>query len=296
MDHLLPVAEEALERAGVVGVIPTPLRTVGESGGIRDVVDIGSLSQAVTVARPGLLRRVLGAYIFREETAFVDLSQARGRARFTEAHEIGHKIIPWHEAAYYLDDNEKLFKETKDLLEEEANAVASFLIFQGRTFGPRALEYETSIKTPILLSDLYGASIHATIRYYVKSHTQPLALALAGRIVRPDGSLPVYLAAETESFRREFGAFAVSFPNASLYVDGQNAGPLAPLVLEAMKSVEPAREVLRVPNLAGTVKVVQAEAFFNQHSVFVMLSPKRIVRMGRRVRIQPASRGLQVAS
>jgi hypothetical protein len=67
-----------------------------------------------------------------------------------------HKLIPWHEASYQLDDENGLFRETEVLLEVEANLAAALLIFQGRCFHDRALDYENSIKTPILLADQFG--------------------------------------------------------------------------------------------------------------------------------------------
>ena len=66
------------------------------------------------------MRRILGVLLHRERVAFVDLSQCEPRARLTEAHEIGHQIIPWHQAAFQLDDEERLLGNTCDQLETEA--------------------------------------------------------------------------------------------------------------------------------------------------------------------------------
>ena len=84
------------------------------------------------------MKRILGALLHRERIALVDLSQAEPRARLTEAHEIGHGIIPWHEAAFQLDDKERLLGATRDRLEQGAYLAGGHLIFQGLHFWKRA--------------------------------------------------------------------------------------------------------------------------------------------------------------
>jgi hypothetical protein len=116
------------------------------------MVDISHLPGEVAARKPAALKRILGALLYRERVALVDRSQCQPRVRLTEAHEIGHKIIPWHEAAFQLDDEERLLGMTRDQLEEEAYLAGGHLIFQGLRFHERALDYKTSISTPISLA------------------------------------------------------------------------------------------------------------------------------------------------
>jgi hypothetical protein len=69
--------------------------------------------------------------------ALVDRSQREPRVRLTKAHEIGHEIIPWHEAAFRLDDEERLLGMTRDQLEDEAYLTGGHPIFQGQRFHER---------------------------------------------------------------------------------------------------------------------------------------------------------------
>ena len=121
--------------------------------------------------------------------------------RLTEAHEIGHQIIPWHEAAFQLDDEERLLGRTRDQLEREAYLACGHLIFQGAHFWRRALDYQVSIGTPVALAPEYGASLHATIRYYVLHHPDPVAVLVAGRYLSSNGSVPVWGSVDSPSFQ-----------------------------------------------------------------------------------------------
>ena len=175
------LSETVLQAADVIDVLPTPLDQVAKVAGIAEVVNIGDLPDELVTARPKSWRRILGAYLYRAETAFVDLSQPIGRQRFIFAHETGHKIVPWHARAFHLDNETCIFRDANEELEEEASFAASLLMFQGARFHARALDYETSLQAPISLADQYGASFHASIRFYVEHHPEPVALIVAGR-------------------------------------------------------------------------------------------------------------------
>ena len=92
----------------MTGIIPTPLDVVAKAAGITEIIDISQLPRDIEARKPPALKRILGALLHREHVALVDLSQPEPRARLTEAHEIGHKVIPWHQAAFQLDDEERL--------------------------------------------------------------------------------------------------------------------------------------------------------------------------------------------
>ena len=100
--QILAVAEQALVKAEAIDVLPTPLDTVGEVSGMLDLLDIAQVPEAVKSSRWSVLRRIIGAYIFQSETAFVDLSQPKGRQRFTQAHEIGHNFGAPHDAVHLV--------------------------------------------------------------------------------------------------------------------------------------------------------------------------------------------------
>lgn len=273
------LVERALRDAGVVDVFPTPLEELQRVIGIEQVVDMAALPESIAAKKPSRWKRILGALLYREKTIFVDFSQGEERSNFTEAHETAHQLIPWHEDSFILDHEGTLFREVKAGLEDEANYCAAALIFQNGRFHRRALEHERSISTPILLAPEYRASLHATIRHYVEGHPEPLALLIAGRF-ETNGALPIWHAIESDTFREKFGALNRFFPGRRL----DHPPSLLEAVGEAMKSsVRPPSCRIKVRDLRGDHRPFTAEAFFNQHCVFVMIAPHARVRTGRRV-------------
>jgi hypothetical protein len=280
--QIFGVAQQALKRAGLYGVIPTPLDAVAEAIGVAEVIDIGQLPEDLVVSKPSALKKILGAYLYQAETAFVDFSQPEGRARFIQSHELGHRVVPWHEGAY-LDDERRLFRETEDLLELEANFAGAHLIFQGQPFFERALDFPVSLKTPLLLADRFKASLHATIRYYVEHHPDPIAGLIAGQYTRMDGTVPIFLALESLSFRKRFGPIAARFPTGSLPLNGSKA--LGPLLVDARDVVEVAAKPVMLLDRNRDRQRCVAEAFFNQRCYFLMFAPASRLRSGRRIRV-----------
>src|SRR6266511_2921347 len=94
--QIAALVESAIVAAGVDGTFPTPLEEVSGAAGVSELVNIGELPDDLRLAKPRALRRILGAYLYRTDTAFIDLNQPMGRKRFIQAHETGHKLIPWH--------------------------------------------------------------------------------------------------------------------------------------------------------------------------------------------------------
>jgi hypothetical protein len=224
---------------------------------------------ALTTA--GAWKRILGALVSRERLAFVDLSQAEPWARLTHGHEIGHRILPWHEGAFRLDNHEHLRGMTRDRLELEAYLAGGHLLFQGRRFTEHALGYQVSIKTPTALAADYAASMHATIRYYAMHMLDPVAVVIAGRYW-PATSVPVWGSVESPSFLAQFGRLAERMPQ-SLQVAGGHARPLGDIAHTAMTRTEVAAKEIAILDLRGERRHFVAEAFFK---------PAQLVRHGHR--------------
>jgi transcriptional regulator with XRE-family HTH domain len=279
------VAERALEWAGAVEVLPTPLDELAKAAGILEIRDAAAIPEEIATKKPPVWKRILGAIVFPEKTIYVDRkNQLDARANFTEAHEIAHSLLPWHEAVYRFDDERQLFFDSRDELELEANYAAAHMIFQGRRYHERALQNEVSIATPIDLAHHYGASLHASIRYYVEGHPDPVAVLVAGRYTQFNGTLPIWTSFESESFRERFGRFVDQLPGAALPVTDPTStlGRIAAGVLETPGVVSDTTTLL---DLNGDAKRFRAEAFFNQYSVFMFVSPRSRAKLGRRTQV-----------
>jgi len=268
-----------------VGVVPTPLHAVTEAVGLAPIVDIGQLPPDIAAKKPWAWKRILGALVYRERLAFVDLSQPEPRARLTHGHEIGHRILPWHEGAFQLDGHENLLGMTRERLELEAYLAGGHLLFQGRHFTDQALGYQVSIKTPIALAGDYAASMHATIRYYVVHMPDPVAVLIAGRY-QPATSVPVWDSIESPSFLVQFGRLAERIPQGRLQIARGHAKPLGDIANAAITGTQVASKEMIIPDLRGDRRHFVAEAFFNHHNLFVMVTERRATRYGRRIRVQ----------
>ena len=244
------IVEAALTRSGALGVRPTPLAAVRELAGLE------------VVEASGLRPEVLGAVWLEERALFVDRGQSAPRRRFTEAHELMHALCPWHEAVLRLDTAAELFGPARHALEAEANAGAAMLIFQGSSFIAEATASPPSLAAVRTLAERYGASLHATLRHYVHSHPDPLAMLTVGRFPRKDGSLPVWHRLESPGARRA-GPLA-----SGLGDDGLAPGSaLRELVETARRSSAPPSARI----LSGGQRML-AEAHYNRHAFLVLLA------------------------
>jgi hypothetical protein len=263
-DRVERIAEAALEQAGVVGVLPTPLEALHPVAGIRAVEQMPALPDRVRT--PG--RDLLGALWFEERAIFLEASQSAPRRRFTEAHELMHALCPWHEAVLREDTRDELFRATRDQIEAEANLGAAMLLFQGRHFARRVARERPSIGAPLALAKEYGASAHAALHHYVLTHAAALALLVVGRFPRRDGSLPVWRSVESRRYLRRFDRAAAATPQGLL-----PGSPLRELVEAARRSSEPPAARLPWADPHGRVRRVLAHAHDNRHAFLVLVHP-----------------------
>jgi transcriptional regulator with XRE-family HTH domain len=266
------MADQALQLSGATGEVPTPLEKVARVVGVEAWRPIAELPDAMLPNdRPMLRADVLGAAVFGAREIYVNLEQMGRRVRFTQAHEIAHLLLPWHEHHVLVDDEQRLFIGTDEEIEEEANWAAAHLIFQGKRFFARAAEKPASLTTPMELADKYDASMHATIRYYAEHHPDQVAVLIAGRYPQYDGTLPIWRSIQSAPFAAEFGAFGDHVGSLVIDADSGTFGRLARLALQRT-SPDPPRDTVTLTDLHGDGRRFVVEAFFNGYSVFVFVA------------------------
>lgn len=278
------LAEDALRRAEVVGVFPTPMEAVQRAAGVRERIDINELPPELKAQKPRAWKRILGALWFGERTVFIDTSEPEPRQLFTDGHEAMHAICEWHGEALKLDNEDSLFREVRAQIEAEANFGAGHLIFQGGRFHRRALEDQVSIRTPMVLAREYGASRHAALHHYVDEHPDTVGLLVAGRYPYCDGTLPIWRSVESREFLRRFGRLRHLLPDGRLVIN-DNSAPLAEVIQASRTALDPPSTVVGIPDGDGSKIPFVAEAFFNGHCHFVFVAERVARRFGRRVRL-----------
>lgn len=141
-----------------------------------------------------------------------------------------------------------------------------------------------SIGTPVALAPEYGASLHAAIRYYVLHHPDPVAVLVAGRYQNSAGSVPVWESVDSPSFLARFGMLADRLAG-HLIIAGGEGQPLGDIAMKAMSGGEVAAKDVVIPDITGERCPFIAEALYNGHNLFVMVTGKKAARFGRRVRV-----------
>jgi hypothetical protein len=289
--HVARYARGALEEAGALGKIPTPLDDVAAALDLsrpEDLFDLADVPLGLAARMQRLAGRVVGVFAVRERVVYLDFAQPLPQQRFTHGHEIGHRALRWHDGAYYCDNESTLHPDTHDELEAEANAFSAELLFNLGAFTDQAHASRPGLAPALELADTFGTSRHSAIRRYVEDAPRPCALLILGKYpVHPGGqlSLKVLHGLESDPFRRRYGSIAGCLPETFAVRDWQ----LARDALTALRSstITPvlSGELMTTDSRRGTVKL-DYELYSNTHRVFVLLIPHRRLMIGRQVRAE----------
>ncbi|WP_031552608.1 hypothetical protein [Parvularcula oceani] len=120
------------------------------------------------LARPTLLLDAVrkldlkALYIPDQRRIMIDGSQPVLKHRWSEAHEIGHSILPWHDGAMLGDDRQTLLPACHAQLEAEANLAAAKLLFLRDRFDETCRAYAPSIASVKALKPLFGNTYATT--------------------------------------------------------------------------------------------------------------------------------------
>jgi hypothetical protein len=292
-DEIRRYARGALAAADALATVPTPLDDVTEAVGLRSVQDLFALGEDAPPGIRDAVRRlrgkVAGALALTERTVYLDVGLTPGRRRFTHAHELGHQALPWHADAYLADDRHTLSPDTRDLLEQEANAFSAELLFGLDRFTEQADSNAPGIAGPLALGQQYATSGHAALRRYAERSRRALALLALGRFpVTAGGQAALKVirsqCVESQAFRDRWGRLADLVPDRL---------PLAgnPAVQAAARLDRTTADSLTL-TLADTrcgATTFQAEVLDNGRLRLVLLYQRKRLN-GPRLRLAPAVR------
>lgn len=277
-DHVSRYALRALDSAGALGVIPTPLEQVAAALGLppaENLFDDDDIPPELATRLRRLCGRIRGALSIGDRKIFIGQEQGLPEARFAHGHEIGHGGgLPWHPDAYSGDGGRILTPGSHDELEAEASSFSADLLFSMDTFTAQAHSGTLGLATPLELAATYQASRHASIRRYVEDSPRPCALLILGRDpVVHDGrqALTVLQSIESASFRDAHGPIAQCFPS-ELRLDQWSFVSDA---YEAMGDVGsgPIRLGELMSHTSRGKTNMRYELFFNSYRFFVFLIP-----------------------
>lgn len=169
---------------GLVDLVVNRLRVAGEQ--------IFRRPKLLTEAIRSLSLKAL--YLPDHKRILLDKSLPPIKHRWNEAHEIGHSIIPWHDAV--MGDNLRtLSADCREEVEAEANFAAARLLFLRDRFTEQARSSHPSISLIRSLRDTFGNTLSTTLYHFVETagYEVPLLGMISNHphpLRRPDGFDP----------------------------------------------------------------------------------------------------------
>lgn len=283
-DEVRQAAREALLKAGVVGILPTPVDRILEAAKVSVVpivLDEGYLDRlrrtAETAGKALLsaISKVWGVFDPKARVAFIDPDTPKEKLPFLKLHEGGHAVLPWQSVFGLFEDCRKtLDQDVKAQFEREANVFASEVLFQLDQFAADARDLTFGIKAPLNLAKRYGASVYATVRRYVSCSDRICAVVVLNPPELAEGI------GHRSQLRRVVSspAFEVRFPNfpwPSVVTPDDPIGALVPYG----RMTGPRTLVLT--DADGERHAFVGEAFKTPHQTFILLVAE--TTLGRRL-------------
>ena len=271
-------AERALQQAGALGVLPTPIDEIMRVARVQEIEEdihnpsfiakiVGKAQKAGQVIKRAL-SKVMGLFHASEGLIFIDRTLMVVRQRFVRLHESAHGFLPWQRPMYALvqDCEHALDPDTADLFDREANTFASEVLFQLDTFRDQAEERPFGIFTPVNLAKQYNASAYAAIRQYVSKNHRTCAVFVLN-MPEFDGvagfRATLRRVVASDSFK---GMFA-NRPWAEVYTPDDDIGRLVPIGGKRGSG----KRHLGLTDDNGTLHDCIAESFCSGHQVFVLV-------------------------
>lgn len=282
-EELESLANGLLKRAGVYGILPTPLEALYEHSGVTCVNELPekeafmkTLGKAAKARFEDTLRSIRGIADLRDEVVYIHQDQTDVQGRFARSHEISHQTIPWHDTTdSYIDTSFELSPDIEEEFEREANYMGAELIFQCDHFRRMALDYKANISSALLLADEHGASYHSTIWKLVEVQDEKICVAQYYPVKKDDPTQGLRLEKIVGSYNfnkkiADIELPKIIAPNHDWYI--------------AVKSREVSNDSIRL-NVDGQLRTFEWSAWFNTYTLFVMLRDKPILhRIGRILR------------
>lgn len=268
---------DALSKTGSLGVYPTPVDKILRYSELRvdTKVDLARIpknffAKSELLIRSGLAK-VRGVLDRREKIIYLDLNQLEQKQRFVKLHEAGHELLTWQNKLHdFLDDDETLDPDIKELFEAEANFFASASLFQLSIFGDKMREYPLEISSAIQLAKTFGSSIHASLRRYVETNKKKCALLVLnkGENVFSLPTLRNYF--QSESFTNSIGE--LDWKDQLTY-----DSPFVQDYLSNRRFYQSSFDKI----IEGKPTQFNYHYFFNKYNIFIFLFPKGEVNKSR---------------
>jgi Zn-dependent peptidase ImmA (M78 family) len=151
-----------------------------EDGALREVAHRLTIAGKQVLARPALLLDAIKKFDLRalflpdRKRILIDRNLPDAKQRWSEGHEIGHSIIPWHLDTMLGDNKLTLTPACHEQIENEASFAAGQLLFFQQAFVRDARDLAPGIDAINTLKKRYGNTITTTLWRYVERSEEPM--------------------------------------------------------------------------------------------------------------------------
>lgn len=149
--------------------------TADDPGLIDEVFSRIRIATIQVVHRPMLLVEAIkkwsleALYIPDRRRILLDRTLPEKKHRWSEAHEVTHSLLPWHDDVMHGDNRHTLLPDCQAEIEAEANYGAGRLLFLRDRFGHEANALPFSIASVQSLHTTFGNTISSTLWRFVET-------------------------------------------------------------------------------------------------------------------------------
>lgn len=151
-----------------------------DGGVLAETIHRLTVAGKQVLERPGLLLdavrkwQLKALWVPDRKRILIDSELPTPKQRWGEAHEIGHSLLPWHDAAMHGDKKCTLSLACEQQIEAEANFTAGRLLFLRNKFTDRLLDSPLSFQVIRTLGKEFGNTMTSTLWRAVEAAGSPV--------------------------------------------------------------------------------------------------------------------------
>lgn len=175
-------------------------------------------------------------YLPDRKRILLDGDLPQKKHRWSEAHEIGHSLIPWHEDMMHGDNTHTLSEDCHEQVEAEANFAAGRMLFMRDRFTDEALALAPTLTSVQQLHGKFGNTMSTTLYRFVEmaGDERPMVGLITDhphvsrRPANHDSTKPCRHFIQSPAFARRFSRMSEKdvFGAIASYCGSQSGGPL----------------------------------------------------------------------
>ena len=242
-----------------------------DQSAVREVVSRLMVAGKQVVKRPTLLfeairkAKLSALWLPDRKRILIDESLPKLKHRWSEAHEIGHSVIPWHDGLHLGDNEFSLNPRCHAQMEAEANYAAGQLLFLQDRFVIEANDHPVNLETIRTLKGTFGNTLSTTLWRYVEEvgNLTPMVAILSEHPHRPskdfDPERPCRHVIQSKGFQARFSLVSEQqlFEEIRRYCSNRGGGPLG-------------EAEVRLSDDNGQQHAFHFESFFNRYDVLTL--------------------------